>query len=164
MTDNPDTLTLRPRGIGIFLAAGMLLALTVAFLVAAIVVHWLIWVLVLASACGAGVVVFAALPGRSFLRLEGEGFEIRTPFRRRRFAWDDVTPFVVAPLSYAELVVFRARSAPGADLPPTPEPTAKDVAKGAEALPHTYGHDAADLTKIMNEWRVRAQSGQPPAS
>jgi hypothetical protein len=151
-----DSLTFRPNRRGTLITLVILGVLTAGLAAAAVVFHWLIWILVVASACGLAAVGFAALPGRSYLRLDPHGFEIKTPFRARRFAWADVTPFVAVPLSYAAVVAFRARSAPGADLPPTPEPTAADVAAGAEALPQTYGHDADDLAATMNRWRARS--------
>jgi hypothetical protein len=152
----PAPLVLQPNKRTAWIVIAILAVLTIGFAIAAVIVHWLIWVLFVAAACGLAMVGFAALPGRSYLRLDPDGFEIKTPFRARRFAWADVTPFVAAPLSYGAVVAFRARAAPGADLPPTPEPTAADIAAGAEALPETYGHDAADLAETMNRWRMRS--------
>lgn len=157
MSAGPAPLTLRPTKRKALILIGILCGLTLGFAVAAILVHWLIWILFGATACALGAVGMTALPGRSHLRLEADGFEIRTPFRTRRFAWRDVTPFVPARLSYAPLVVFRARPSPGAELPPTPEPTAADIADGAEALPQTYGRDEVELAALMNDWRDRAQ-------
>lgn len=156
MADGSDSLTLQPSRRGTLIALAILGVLTAGFAVAAAGFHWLIWILFVASACGFATVGFAALPGRSYLRLDPGGFEIKTPFRARRFAWADVTPFVATPLSYGAVVAFRARSAPDADLPPPPEPTAADIAAGAEALPETYGHDAAGLAETMNRWRARS--------
>ena len=171
MGADPDSLTFRPDRRGTLIALAILGAMTVGLAVGAAVYHWLIWILVVASACGLATVGFAALPGRSYLRLDPQGFDIKTPLRARRFAWADVTPFVAVPLSYAAVVAFRSRSAPGADLPgadlpgadlpppdlpPTPKPPAADIAAGAEALPQTYGHDAEDLAATMNRWRERA--------
>jgi hypothetical protein len=154
----PDILILRPRRVGTLAMVVLLGLLTAAFVVLAIVLHGLLWLLVLAAGCALAVVGVAALPGRNYLRLDREGFDIRTPFRSRRFAWADVTPFVAVRLSSGEQVVFRSRVAPGAALPPAPEPTAEDIGEGADALPATYGRDAAALAGLMNDWRARGLS------
>jgi hypothetical protein len=154
--DGPEPLVLQPKLRMAWIVIAILAVLTVGFAIGAVLVHWLIWILFVPSACGLAMVWLTTLPGRSYLRLEADGFEIKTPFRTRRFAWRDVTPFVPVRLSYASLVAFRARAAPDAALPPTPEPTKADIASGAEALPENYGRDQDALAALMNEWRERA--------
>jgi hypothetical protein len=153
----PEPLVLHPNQRKAWFVIAILAVLTVGFAVGAVLVHWLIWLLFVPSACGMAMIWLTTLPGRSYLRLEPDGFAIKTPFRTRRFAWRDVTPFVSVRLSYAALVAFRARSAPDADLPPTPEPTKADIASGSEALPQSYGYDQDALAALMNEWRDRAR-------
>lgn len=152
----PEPLVLQQHKGTAWIVIAILAALTIGFAIGAVLVHWLLWVLFVPSACGLGMVWLTTLPGRSYLRLEADGFEIKTPFRNRRFAWRDVTPFVPVQLSYAALVAFRARPAPGAALPPPPEPTKADIASGSEALPVNYGCDENELAALMNEWRARA--------
>lgn len=152
----PEPLTLHPHKRTAWIVIAILGALTIGFAIAAVLVHWLIWVLFVPSACGLAMIWLTTLPGRSYLRLEADGFDIRTPFRSRRFAWRDVTAFVPVQLSYAALVAFRARPAPDAPLPPAPEPTKADIASGSEALPVNYGYGEIELAALMNEWRARA--------
>ena len=154
----PDSLTLRPRRIGTFATVGILAAVTVAFLAVALILNPFVWILFVASACALGVVGFAALPGRSYLKLGREGFEIRTPFRQRRFAWRDVTNFVAVPSAGEDSVVFRSRFSPGAALPPAPAPTDEDRADASDAVPSVHKYAAKDLARLMNEWRERAIS------
>lgn len=157
MTDRADRLTLRPRRTGTLAVTGILAAVTAAFLPAAIALSPFLWILFGVSACALGVVAFASLPGRSYLRLRQEGFDIRTAFRERQFVWRDVTPFVVVSSARGDSVVFRARFAAGGALPPAPEPTDEDRAEGAEALPAVQGHGPRELAALMNDWRARAR-------
>jgi hypothetical protein len=104
------------------------------------------------------VAVVMLLPGAGALRLDREGFEVTSLFRRHRSRWADATGFKSAqiPPSFIHLVAYNDANLSG-----------KSIAKlnvaiaGANAgLPDTYGFAAADLADLMIRWRERALTPQ----
>jgi hypothetical protein len=104
---------------------------------------------------GLGAIVLGTtlLPGASHLRLEREGFEIRSLFRAAHYRWSNVQNFrpVAIPPSGMTLVGF--------DFSPNARPAAawlsSSVAGAEGCLPDTYGLSPEDLSSVMEAWRTR---------
>ena len=114
------------------------------------------WLVVIFFGVCAIVSAVMLLPGAGMLRLDRDGFEATSVFRRHRSRWRDATDFESAriPPSMIALVVYNDANLSG-----------KSIAKlntliaGRNAgLPDTYGLSAADLADLMTEWRERAIS------
>jgi hypothetical protein len=88
------------------------------------------------------------------LRLDGSGFEVSAPFRKRKFRWGEVSDFGVVRQRASSSVVFKAA---------TPRPDVSGaltsiLAMGRinEWLPDTYGFAAEDLAQLMTIWQNSA--------
>jgi hypothetical protein len=98
---------------------------------------------------GLGAIVLGTmlLPGASHLRLERQGFEVRSLFRGAHYRWSDVREFrpVAMPPSGLTLVGF--------DFSPNVRPAAawlsSSVAGAEGCLPDTYGLSPEDLASVM---------------
>ena len=114
---------------------------------------WLGWLGVGFFGIGAVVAALMLLPGAGGLRLDSDGFEMTSLFRRHRSRWTDVSEFEVVclPPSLQKMVVFDdARTMDGA--------MAKRNKRrvGRSSGLDNYGLSHEDFAAIMNEWRARA--------
>ncbi len=103
---------------------------------------------------GALVAAVMLLPGAGGLRLDSDGFEMTSLFRRHRSRWSEVGEFEVArvPPSRQKMVVFDdARTEHGA----LAKVNRKLVGRTG-GLSDNYGLSHEDLAAVMNEWRARA--------
>lgn len=112
---------------------------------------------------GLGIVVAAVqlLPGASWLMLDGEGFEVKTLFRRHRSHWPDVSDFraVSTPPSVTKRVAYfdkRFRNSKLGKLNIA-------LVGGNAMLADRYGLAASDLAQLMASWRALALARRPAA-
>ena len=94
------------------------------------------------------------LPGAGGLRLDSDGFEMTSLFRRHRSRWTEVSEFEVVrlPPSLQKMVVFddvRTKDSALAKV-------SRSLAGRTGGLPDSYSLSHEDLAAIMNEWRARA--------
>jgi hypothetical protein len=94
------------------------------------------------------------LPGAGGLRLDSDGFEMTSLFRRHRSRWMEVSEFEVVrlPPSLQKMVVFddvRTKDSALAKVN-------RSLAGRTGGLPDSYSLSHEDLAAIMNEWRARA--------
>lgn len=110
--------------------------------------------------CTFGLVVsiLQFVPGMAHLRVSPEGFEVRSPFVGRRYAWNDVDDFRVFEIQTR----YRAQRMVGFDLRErTPERQTlwQTINRGMSgidvALPDTYGLDPKDLARSLDRLRRR---------
>lgn len=96
----------------------------------------------------------ALIPGGSYLETGPNGLTIGASFRKRSLAWADVEEFSVRQLGRKKkLVRYRLT-------PRTGETSGRE-----ELLPDTYGLEAEELAKQLNDMRRFYTTGdQPPAS
>jgi len=96
----------------------------------------------------------ALIPGGSYLEAGQDGLTIGASFRKRSLAWADVEEFSVRQLGRKKkLVRYRLT-------PRTGETSGRE-----ELLPDTYGLEAEELAKQLNDMRRFYTTGdQPPAS
>jgi hypothetical protein len=111
------------------------------------------WFPLIFFALVAVVATAAMLPGAGALRLDREGFEVTTLFRRHRSRWQDTTGFMAAriPPAPQRWVVFD-------DLTQSAKRLAKinvEIIGRNGALPDTYGLSPDDLASVMAQWRER---------
>ena len=101
------------------------------------------------------------LPGAASLRLDRDGFETTSLFRRSRTSWRDASGFepVAIPPAMEKMVAYDNVKA-------SRRAVARinvAIAGRNAALPDTYGRSADSLAAVMAQWRERAQSSQPGA-
>jgi len=94
------------------------------------------------------------LPGAGDLRLDSDGFEMTSLFRRYRSRWTEVSEFEVVrlPPSLRKMVVFddaRTKDSALAEVN-------SSLAGRTGGLPDNYSLSYEELAAIMNEWRARA--------
>jgi hypothetical protein len=105
-------------------------------------------------AVAALVAALMLLPGAGGLRLDSDGFEMTSLFRRHRSRWMEVSEFEVVrlPPSLQKMVVFddvRTKDSALAKVN-------RSLAGRTGGLPDSYSLSHEDLAAIMNEWRARA--------
>ena len=114
------------------------------------------WLVAIFFGFGTLVSLVALLPGGSYVKLDRDGFEISSLYRRSRVLWKSATGFEVrtVPPSSKAMVVFDDAEAKRKAL------AALNVTLVGHnsALPDTYGFEAADLATLMAQWRERAVS------
>jgi hypothetical protein len=114
------------------------------------------WLVAIFFGVGTLVSLVALLPGGSYVKLDRDGFEISSLYRRSRVLWKSATGFEVrtVPPSSKAMVVFDDAEAKRRAL------AALNVTLVGHnsALPDTYGFEAADLAVLMARWREHAVS------
>jgi hypothetical protein len=101
-----------------------------------------------------------ALPTASALRLDRNGFVVRTLFRSRTYRWVDIESFGVGTVSGMTIVTFTIRAH-------QPAGAVKSFLVGNVdgALPETYGQSAVALAALLEDWRAgRPRRAGPPES
>jgi hypothetical protein len=102
----------------------------------------------------AAVFVAQLLPGASYLRLHGEGFDVCSLYRKwPTIRWESTSYFRVTrlpPVGHA-LVVFDAEGLGKETL----QAINRGLTGAAAGLPDTYGMKPQELADLMNAWRSR---------
>lgn len=138
-----------------------LLAISIAFVAIGVMMirdgRWEGWLT--AGFFGLGIVAFGGnlIPGASRLVLEADGFRYRNLFRGGGERWRDIAGFRVVSAGATTLVGWDYVDGH------TGQRLGRKISKrlgGAEAaLPDTYGHSAASLASLMEQWRLQAVAG-----
>jgi hypothetical protein len=112
------------------------------------------WLAVGFFAIAALVGALMLLPGAGGLRLDSDGFEMTSLFRRHRSRWTEVSEFEVVrlPPSLQKMVVFDDARTKDSAL----AKVNRSLAGRTGGLPDSYSLSCEDLAAIMNEWRARA--------
>ncbi|HYL74118.1 MAG TPA: hypothetical protein VEU96_07910 [Bryobacteraceae bacterium] len=108
------------------------------------------WLVAVVFGLGLGVALVNLWPGASYLKLTARGMECRSLFRRWFYAWDTVSEFGVARITYwKKMVVFNSSG--------SSHPRLRAVNRAfvgtTDGLPETYGMKAEELADLLNEWR-----------
>ena len=114
------------------------------------------WLVVGFFGLGTLVAPLMLLPGAGGLRLDSDGFEMMTLFRRHHSRWAEVSEFevVCVPPTLQTMVAFDHARAEDSALA-----KANRILVGrTSGLPDNYSLSYEDLAAIMNEWRARAIS------
>ena len=114
------------------------------------------WLVTIFFGIGVLVSLAALLPGGSCMKLDRDGFEITSLYRRSRVLWKAATGFEakVVPPSSKMMVMFDNAEAKGT----TVAALNSGLVGRNSGLPDTYGFKAADLAALMAQWRERALS------
>ena len=115
------------------------------------------WVCVLFFGIGAAVFAIRLIPGASYLRLSGPGFQIRNLYRDNPLIlWRDISEFRVVrlPPTNRPVVVFNWYAAPNRGM----RQLNTRLTDATDSLPDTYGLQPEELAAYMNAWRSRATS------
>ena len=105
---------------------------------------------------GPGLILYSVLliPGSAYLKLDSEGFMVRTIFRAYSVRWEEVESFQVRDFGSRKMVVFNF-----SNLGRGKESVSKlAIAPGLHEgiLRDTYRRSPEKLAATMNEWRARA--------
>jgi hypothetical protein len=124
------------------------------FLVAA-----LIWFCLIALVLSVPLLVYQLIRGAS-LRLEGDGFRIKQPWKWRFIRWKDASEFGIGSTAIVEQVKGDWSTVVTYDDATIDEGNVSALSRSIvgrnSALPDTYGLSAEDLQALMNGWRARA--------
>jgi hypothetical protein len=105
---------------------------------------------------GLGTIVAGAmlLPGAGALKLDRDGFEVTSLYRRHRTRWQDATGFeaVAVPFRAQRMVVYDDVSLAGRSL----AKLSVAIAGHNAGLPDTYGLAVDDLVALLKAWRAHA--------
>jgi hypothetical protein len=107
---------------------------------------------------GLGTVVAAVmlLPGAGALKLDRDGFEVTSLYRRHRTRWQDATGFeavtVAVPFRVQRMVAYDDVNLAGQSL----AKLSVAIAGHNAGLPDTYGLAVDDLAGLLKAWRARA--------
>lgn len=94
------------------------------------------------------------LPGASHLRFDADGFEVRTLFRSRRFAWRDIARVGSAQVGLRRIVCWDF--APGHAGNARMREINLQLSGFEAALPDTYGRKAEALAQALDARRLAA--------
>jgi hypothetical protein len=126
----------------------------------------ILWLCIAAIVLGLPFIFYQLVRGAS-LRLEGDGFRVKQPWRWRFVRWADTSPFDIGSTAIVEqikgdwstVVTYDDKEADGSNL----GAVNRSIVGRNSALPDTYGLSAEDLQTLMNGWRARALAATPPS-
>ncbi len=97
------------------------------------------------------VFIVQLIPGSTELKLTEEGFEMTSLFRKSVTKWTDVKSFKVGYVAQNKTIKFDFVDDHKEHM--TGKIIAKQLSGNHGALPTTYGLEASELLKILNEWK-----------
>jgi len=135
---------------------GILLLLMIALFVA--VGIWMInsgeskgWFVAIGFGLGFLILAVNLLPQASYLKLDKEGFEFSSLFRKHKYYWTEVNHFSAGSIANNKMVMFDFSEAYNKAKKSRKVATALS---GSEAALHdTFGMKAQDLADLMNEYK-----------
>jgi hypothetical protein len=107
------------------------------------------------SGAGTLLCVIRQLPGAGSLRLDEDGFEATSHFRKRKYRWSEVTDFRAWTFLSSSMVVFKAAKS---HLGILGKMNAALAGGRNGYLPDTYGMTADDLVQLITGWRDSAMN------
>ena len=109
---------------------------------------------------GLGVVIAFVnlMPGASYLRLDRNGFEMRSLYRTHATAWADVAGFGIMSIPTARKKMVGWNYVAGRGKPSRLRKFNLERFGFEAALPDTYGMDIADLVELLESIRAQARS------
>lgn len=111
------------------------------------------WASVILFGLGAAGALVAMLPGVLELRLDPEGFELRTMGRRRRTSWREVRAFRIASIRGARMIAIEYE--PGYSGRAAGRAATAAISGVEAAIPDRYDVSLPELERTLNEWRDR---------
>lgn len=110
------------------------------------------WLVTIVFGLGTITFILNMLPQASYLKLDSEGFEMCSLFRKHRYSWEDVSYFGVGRISHNKMVMFdfsdryqKARKA---------RKISSMIAGAEGALHDNFGMKAEELADLMNAYKV----------
>jgi hypothetical protein len=124
-----------------------------------VLVAGLLWFCVIVLALSVPFVLFQLIRGAS-LRLEGDGFRIKAPWKWRFVRWKDAGEFAIGSTSLVEQVEGDWSTVVTYDDANVDESKKNVLLRSITGrnshLPDTYGMSAVELQSLMNGWRALA--------
>lgn len=111
------------------------------------------WLVTALFGLGVPTLLVNLLPGSAYLKLDPEGMETRTLYRRHFTRWSDVEEFFTRSVRGHRMVCWKY--APGYRAQAGARRFAERIAGAEAALPDTYGRSAEQLAGLLDEWRIR---------
>lgn len=110
------------------------------------------WLVAVFYGLAALVLIVNMIPQASYLKLDREGFEFCSLFRKQRYNWNDVNQFWVDKISSNKMVMFdyskkhqRAKTA---------REVSSMITDAEAALHDNFGMKAEDLAELMNRYKL----------
>jgi len=125
---------------------------------------WIGWLNVFFFGVGAVVFIMNLIPGKSYLKLTPEGFEVSSLSRSYTYRWTEVAQFGVADVSFNKMVVFNY--SPSYQKAKKGRRISRQLASWEAGLHDTFGMKPQDLADLLNRYiaeskiRVENQPGQ----
>jgi hypothetical protein len=124
-----------------------------------VLVAGLLWFCVIVLALSVPFLLYQLIRGAS-LRLEGDGFRIKQPWKWRFVRWKDASEFAIGSTSLVEQVEgdwSTVVTYDDADVDESKKNVLLRSITGRNShLPDTYGMSAVELQSLMNGWRALA--------
>jgi hypothetical protein len=116
---------------------------------------WTDWATIVFFGLVAIVGLINLIPGASYLRLDAQGFEMRSLYRGHTTAWSDVTGVGIMQVGTRKLVGWNFIA--GYERQSRLRKINTSIAGFEAALPDTYGMSAQALADLMESIRVKQQ-------
>ena len=117
------------------------------------------WLTVAFFGLGVLVALITLVPGSSYLELSPSRITVRTLYRTWHVNWSDVSEFFVSRVGARSMVCWSY--SPGYSAARRGREISRSLAGVEAGLPDTYGLSAAELSDLLNQWRVE-HTGHAP--
>jgi len=122
---------------------------------AAAAASWTDWATIVFFGLVAAVALISLIPGASYLRLDAQGFEMRSLYRGHKTAWSDVTGVGLMRVGTRKMVGWNFID--GYQRHARLRKINTSIGGFEAALPDTYGMSAQALADMMESIRVEQQ-------
>lgn len=117
---------------------------------------------VLIFGAGLPVGILMLRPGKVYLKLDAQGFEVATPFSKRRTSWKDVEAFRLEAVRNNRVVRVVYRS--GFVRQPASGSGASALTATEGVVPDSYAVSPDELLRALNDWHARyGPQPEPPS-
>lgn len=111
------------------------------------------WLCVIFFGLGIPAAVLMLLPGKVYLKLNPQGFEMASPFNKKLIRWSDVDRFYIGAIKGTKMIAIVFR--PGYSDQQALRKLSSSVAGMEGAVPNSYAESRDGLLKVLNEWHAR---------
>ena len=111
------------------------------------------WTCVAFFGLGVPASLLMLLPGGTYLRLDAEGFELVSPFRKHRTKWTEVAGFEIRTIRDTRVIAIVYT--PGYQGQKFGRALASSLAGMEGAIPNTYNAPLNEIAASLNSWKSR---------
>jgi len=111
------------------------------------------WLVVSFFGLGIPVFILNLLPKAAYLKLDTDGFETCTMFKKTRYRWEDVHSFTTGRIHSNKMVMYNFSEK--FQKQKTMRKISSGLAGSEAALQDTYGLKATELAALMNDYKQK---------